>query len=797
MSIVVNTMQDLLNLATAGCQTPGATARVRGYSTVGDGGGGLFSWDPDSSAACDGVTAFAPVSRQSAQQTYTNQVTFLRSDRSESTRTLPHANIVFGSCEFVYATAGTFLSDWQLHGHGLAYGIDSGSNAIPHSPYFNHLAGKFVADGISTGQGQQRLMNLCAAHLSGGQDGVFTFRYKYATTGRWLRVLDNDEPITPAMIGCTKNNPAVNDYHRLAWLMIFAAQMKRPILFDAWYYYKGTLELQEGQVFLQTRPHSDAGLKVCPWTTIPVIDHLADGYDETQPAALLDYDTCGILPATGIKSFTWKGFCHHGNLDNNTQFLSDPDYETTDLSSPGTVSQMLRESPVWCGLGIILQSNRDITEVSVHLEDVQIGDFGGSCLLHAAYDRQIEGTNVRLGVSESGRVKYGGSGSWNDLWLYGYSRTAIERGYTETVNGHKFTLKRPDGTTPSRYWPENAVPANVSAMLGGGYIDGVDWDMTGSDCTEGMNIRGLGIETRGRIIGPETQFSALAVSTNGAIVSCTVDLDVYNNSDSGIAPINYIGGHHAGSKIRMRIHETYVDGVPKQVVPSLPDVPPIDGLVVGISNDTASADLEIQRLDAEIVSDMVHKNLLNLIGLAGNGEAVVPSDYVPTEIRLSGRILNATNKLMFADNGQGPAAGIGAIPVRVLCDSLQFNIHDPSIMYIGDSYVIDRCLEILILRHCSTPDGMTSEDGGFVDFTGADLTSNRFDIITKLMWRPGRVAVTPCSQKAAEFFLYVEVITVGSGATEDARRPKIRVHFSPSVSAGDVLKLSWDASVST
>lgn len=703
----VTTIVDLLAIDISSTEIS-SIINVSGYYAANDGGGGLFRWVPNSAASSDGWKVFVPDSLRSSVQTFTQAATWLRSDRSETNRTLPHQKVLFGSCEFVYsdgagsAASGSFITDIEMHGSGLDYLVyDVTGIPIPHQPFFDHSLGKFVADGV-TGVigvvGQQRLMYLCSDHLALGEDGNFVLRYRYATgNGRWVRVLSEQERVTPAMIGCKRNDATFNSYHRLAWLLRMATLEKRAIHLDGWYYYKGTFEIPEGCVISQSLPHTDAGLKVCPWTTIEVIDNLADNYDDSLPPGRLDYDVCSILPVSGIQKFTLQGVKLHGNLAGNAQFLEDPDYDTDNLSETGAVSQSLRESPVWSGLAMTTHGNRVISPTLVaHLNDVDIGDYGGSCLQHAIHVKNIQSDNLRLGNSESGRVKYGGSGIFHNLWLYGYSRTAIERGYSHVTHGHKYTWKRPDGTTPVRLWPENAVPANITATLGNSTVTGIDHDLTGSDYGTSINLRGESMHFDGRIVMPTGDTTCAVFSITSAapeVICCACDLDITNQSTrgTGFASVASVGIYHAGSVIRIRLHETYDSGVKRQAPYTLPALPNITGFTVMVLKSSPAPNLEQQDLTLHLFSELQHSNLIVLSGLAGNTQTVTPSDYMPTTVRLSGQILNQSNKLIGGTvNGQAPASGITAAPVRVYCDGLTFRVFDPTILYRGDALELDR-----------------------------------------------------------------------------------------------------------
>lgn len=814
----VATIQELVGLQVTH-RAHGSIVVVSGYNAAGDGGGGTFYWHKTSTDFSDGISVFVPTALQSSEQTFSTGIYLLRSDRLPE-RTVGHTGVIFGSVKFFYSggtgtkPSSSFITDHELHGHALAFSTDTSSDVIPHQPFFEHATGTIKHDGeYGANVGAQKLLKLCLAHNAADTDN-FTVRYKYATgAGRWIRISDGE--VTPAMIGCIPDDDTKNNADLLAWLFNYAANTGVAILIDAFYYYKGTLEIPNGLRVVQRKPKDSAGLKVCPWSTIPAIDHLADDYDDTIPAAKLDKDTCCIIAGDNIENFGLSGVLIDGNVYENDDFLTDASYDT---DPSGSVSQALRESPTYGGLIILAQSNRRINaNLRVDLENIRIGEFGGSCLIAATNQRIFSARNVELGVSVSGRVKYGGSGDWHGLWLYGYSRTAVERSYNQVSHGHRYTWNRPDGTTPTRLWSANAVPANLGTSFAyphdrttdlppGATYSGVDWDFTGSDFTSGFSIRGTGVRLSGRMQTPasSSEFIALHSLYSAAEGDYQVDVDlaVYNASSVGVTPLgNNGGGWHTGSRVKMRIHDIYDDtGTPTQVVPSLPALPSAKGPVVYVgklpADHNGEATVLRQDITLDIFSELAHKELIDLDGIAGLGQTVTASDYMPTTVRLSGQILNASNKLFFGANGQGPAAGLSAIPVRVLCDGLIFRVFDPSTLYVGDAPLLDNAFEVIKLRQCSTPEGWVSEQSGTIDIVGSDLSSFTCDISTNLLWRPKQLMVTPISADAGSYFSHATIVTTGAGDTENAIQPTIRLHFSGSTPAGAAIEMIWSAAVS-
>lgn len=793
---------------------------VEEYATGTGSGGGVFRWDSSSTAESNGITVFVPSALQSSEQTFTTQRDLLRGDRGNLA--LPHQNLIWGSVQVVYSDGGitsvpdgSYVTDIELHGHQHVYS----GGAEPHVPFVNHAEGELVPQGDGGSNiGGHKLRRLIDEHTAGVN---FDTHYKYATgAGRWIRVLRDDEPVTPAMIGCTPNDSTVNDVDRLGWLLRYSKDnAARPILIDAWYYYKGTLELFDGCTILQTRSHADAGLRVCPWSTIPAIDHLADNYDDTQPAALLKKNVVAILVENGTKKVTIKGLRLDGNLANNDDFLSDPNYDTTDLVGSDAVSQQLREGPICVGLSVTVYQNRVIeNELRIILEDVRIGEYLGSCLHGAVHTRNFIGRNVTLGSTVSGRTKYGASGDWQNLRFYGYSRSAIERQYTQQTFGHYYSWKDPEGNTPERVWPENAViPTNLISLVPnfdtewnqptGQVLEGIDWDFDGvptyngdPEITAGCLIRGGPTRIRGRMITDTTAYAFVPLGTyyrtNEGIYTVHADLDIVNRNTTGVIPLSAdTGGWHNGSHIRMRIRDwrDLTTGNGAQVLPSLPTKTDARGpsIFVGdpIGSEEVHVNLNRQILHLHIESDLVHQETLRLRGLAGNGQTVTPSDYMETEIHLSGRIIGQTNKIIIADNGQGPANGIGAIPVRVFCEGLTFMLWEPGTSYRGNPWDVDQSFEIMKLRNCRLDTGEVSEESGTVSVTGADLTSSYYDVSTNLLWTPLEINFSPRSAKAGEHFRYVEA--VGTYI-----QPTLRFHFSGSEASGDALDFSWSAQVS-
>jgi hypothetical protein len=332
--------------------------------------------------------------------------------------------------------------------------------------------------------------------------------------------------------------------------------------------------------------------------------------------------------------------------------------------------------------------------------------------------------------------------------------------------------------------------------------------MSGSDSFMAFNIRGTGNRISGRIATPESAmpfqvFRFPYFNTEGA-VQVSADLDIFSRGTGGVSPITSLsGGWHAGSEIRMRIHETFDDttGAPRSPAPALPMLPQwvAPQIPVNLANGVLpQASLNRQEISIDLHSELPFANLIDLVGAPGFGQTVDPAAVMPTLVRLSGRIENVTNVLYRGANSQGPAAGSGALPVRVLCEGLVFRVFNPATSFVGSAATLDNAFEIIKLRGCTTPEGWVSEQDGRFTVTGSGLTGTSpkyFDVQTNLLWRPRQISVAPMNADAASYFRFAQVITTGTGSSENAIRPRLRFHFDGATPSTASLIMGWSAAV--
>lgn len=307
---------------------------------------------------------------------------------------------------------------------------------------------------------------------------------------------------TLEQFGGRPNDPTFNNRDAICWATIYAAMHRGTVWFEGrTWYYRGTIEIRDGVTW------KGGTLKVMPDDR--VIEHLASDYDTTQNEARLACNITAILQHSDCHSFSMEDMVIDGSLDQNLGFLTDPRYDTDPGSLlPRSVSRALRESPVWCGLGITVHGNRVIqSDLRVSLRNVEIRDFGGSCVLCDTNHDAIFGENVRIGNSMSGRVLYGGAGHYSGLHLFGQSRTSVHRSSGNfTCHGYTYTWNRPDGSVPVRRWEANQIPNNIcglSAHLDTAMdqvsVTGVDIDMTGSPFFNAFSVSGDGVYLQGTV----------------------------------------------------------------------------------------------------------------------------------------------------------------------------------------------------------------------------------------------------------------------------------------------------------
>lgn len=472
--------------------------------------------------------------------------------------------------------------------------------------------------------------------------------------------------VRPDDLGLTPE-PGDDDTEVLQWALLVSRVLGVPLYINREVRYStGVLEIQEGQTVYGNGPFRP-GLRMDVKSII-----------ESQSIATVNSYLPSLCHAPGVDKFTIRDLqIDGGQGDIDWAAIAESGQYAADLSN------VLRNSPGYSGLGLVNQSGRNVP-TEVVLEDIHIHDTCGTCMFGFP---KIRGRNITLGNSVSGRVLYRFYGECLGLHTYGFTRSSIARVNAACLINH-WTYEGMGHTNP---WPENASQRNIcaierqSGVPGRAQLLNIYWDGTDSELFESFKANENCIVT-GRIKslkGPYTadvEIGPYSMDFDLVATDCTPpDLAAFEKANLRSANIRWV--HKTESRDKATIDWSYT-GPAYAVWSKNIDLP----IRVSVARKAWHAADHEQRINIHFDHDWPQWLVLQLPDLTiddGSGLRLrTPEEVVPTYIRLSGRIDNRMAAWI------GPRGGVTeqyvpqlgeleALPIKVIFDGLACNEISP------------------------------------------------------------------------------------------------------------------------
>lgn len=412
----------LMAMAVTGLPANGVV-NVKGYDSNGF-GGGLFMWDPASTAPTDGGTVFCPNSLMSTTQServnYTDVAGFL------VYKQLSQTDIVWDTFQMRYMNTLWLTAKW-FSGNSIIVPRQYGELPLNKGALVNMKLGRVYGDG------QDRVHQLCASNSADWSGDVTTsytdVTYKYALgPGRWVRILA--ESVSPDMWGAVPNNPSFDCSFGSQAAFNYIGSVDPSKHYDAsggTYYFYGTPgEIPDACQFVDGwswkffgDQGGGAGGIIDQFSDAFLAGEGGDGIGPGNPYYLMAaYGGCAGTFDLANNVNLGTGWTIDGNLEGNLYARNASGWTLAKLQN------YFRNSPLYNGLAMATnQSGRFIApDAKWFFGSGTIKNMAGSMVFGFA---KGYGDVLTLSSSAGNHLTYGGMGHINTLKLQGYCASSF------------------------------------------------------------------------------------------------------------------------------------------------------------------------------------------------------------------------------------------------------------------------------------------------------------------------------------------------------------------------------------
>ena len=836
----VATIADLRALA----PTAGAVVRVLGYHSPGDGGGGLFVAEMTGHRETDGGTCFAHTGDLS-------DVTTMTVARGAILSASLPANIDWDTFEVAYAyTPELVIKAFHLHGH-VGHG---GGGGYRIAALLDFKTGALLAAQTNGMAGAQMLGDYAANPWNNPNRTALadvTFRHRTITNARrWVRVIEGGA-LSVRWFGARATDPAAHDpeaFHRVAWTITRArARGLGEVTLDGKAYdFRSTVRLPNKtwlvNGILRVHALSDP------------LHAYRTSYDEKDPDFVVNNASAtGVSPEAGCDWVGLRGVEIDGGLDegngHRNWFDNPGQYDPSRYGIGVAIDQMLQDTTKWCGINFGFEG---FTEGQIflpdgfrfYLEDVHIHDTG-SGLMHGGHGG-IVARGLTLGNSGRNHHFYWANGWIKDLKQYGFAYGEYNRAQHLSIEGYEA-----EGLTVNPLYPtspENVLfsPQGVDAAL-------QPTPNTASSRTFPLQWRrGLWLSKFHIRVPTPHKFQLLIgyfggpVALRDGVIFGATAAQAHLAGD-GLAVLREFGNGFQVSPARGIVVENvdlignaeglklYGDRDPMALDLTLRGVrsrPDIDVPMTGAGSPVASILLLARpwlRKQGGVVArgwDRPRRFVLEQVDQEILAQNIIQADIpdpatefggdVPKQLEVvvrDSRFVTQNSLLVRLPGGTGALSALSYAAARTdgalarsflsfVWENCTFRLDDQLGLGWSD---LEAFLQLSRFRNCRNHEGLVSEQGGTISFTGVSTGTATLKIPTKLFWVPESIVHveaksaqveynTRLQQAGISFRNKTDSADIAWGTwSADYREPVIQLAL-PAGTGGD-MTVSWSAAI--